>query len=84
MLPPLIRLREMVRLYSVDTDGVSMQTFYARTAEHQNTLLFVQDRDGWRFGAFCTGEWVVSKYFYGTGESFVFSFEDDEEEGVLA
>ena len=57
-----------------------MQTFYNQNSEHQNTLLFVQDRDGYRFGAFCTGEWEVSKYFYGTGESFVFTFKDTEEE----
>lgn len=43
-----------------------------------NTLLLIKDTDDRVFGAFCCEEWRIKNTFYGTGESFVFSFIDED------
>lgn len=80
LLPPVLRLREWTRLFSVDSDGISFQTFYKNARDYSNTLLFIEDTNGYKFGAYCTEPWNVHKYFYGTGESFLFTFKDTEED----
>ena len=44
------------------------------------TLLICEDQDGWKFGTMQFEEWVPQESFFGTGESFVFSFGDDRVE----
>lgn len=80
LLPPLFRMREWRKIYSVDEDGVSLQTFYKCAHNHSNSLLFIEDSKGFKFGAYLTEEWKVHKHFYGTGESFLFTFKDNEED----
>lgn len=80
LLPPVIRMREWERLFSVDVDGISLKTFYKNMHDHTATILLIQDADGWRFGGYAAHDWEVNKYFYGTGESFLFTFKDSEEQ----
>ena len=80
LLPPLYRMREWVRLYSLSVDGVSLQTFFTNAKGSWNTLLFVEDTKGYKFGAYLCEEWSTRKHFYGTGESFLFTFKDTEED----
>lgn len=78
-LPPLIRMREWHLLFSINHDGVSMQTFYNNTHNRDNTvLLFMDDKDT-IFGAYCCEQWHPSKYYYGLGESFVFTLKNEED-----
>lgn len=72
-------MRDWVLLYSISRDGVSMQTFYALTKNRDNTVLLIKDQDDRVFGAFCCEAWHSANYFYGRGESFVFTFGEDDD-----
>ncbi len=78
-LPPLVRMREWRLLYSIRTDGESLQTFYSKLKKRNNTLILIKDEDNYIFGAYCCEPWHISNYFYGKGESFTFSFKDEDD-----
>mmetsp|Transcript_11720 Transcript_11720/g.35710 ORF Transcript_11720/g.35710 Transcript_11720/m.35710 type:complete len:261 (-) Transcript_11720:83-865(-) len=61
--------------YDSEVDGVSTSTFCARLKGCVTSLIFIEDVDHQRFGAFCTGDWnqASEKNTAGTGECFVFS-----------
>lgn len=80
LLPPLFRTREWKKVFSVDEDGVSLQTFYKNAHNYSNAILFIEDDGGYKFGAYTTEDWAIHKHFYGTGESFLFTFRDSEED----
>jgi hypothetical protein len=80
LLPPLFRTREWKKVFSVDEDGVSLQTFYKNANNYSNAILFIEDNNGYKFGAYTTEDWAIHKHFYGTGESFLFTFRDTEED----
>ena len=61
-------------LYRLSDHGVSMNTFTSRLQGFETTLVIIEDTRRYKFGGFCTEEWVFSSGFYGTGENFVFSF----------
>ena len=73
-LPPLMRLHDWELIYSPNVDGISMHTFYQRTKTYTNSILLIQDSKGTVFGAYINDRFKNSKYFYGTGETFLFSF----------
>jgi TLD len=54
--------------------GVSMITFMKRINREEITLVLCQDEMGHKFGGMAFEEWVPKKKFFGTGESFVFTF----------
>jgi hypothetical protein len=58
--------------------GVSMFTFMKQIKHEEMTLIICEDEKGHKFGAMCFEEWVHREKFYGTGESFVFSFHDTD------
>jgi len=37
-------------------------------------ILIVKDFEGYVFGGFCSNTWEMNHGFYGTGESFLFTF----------
>jgi len=74
-MPTLVRMREWKLLFTISKDGVSFNTFYRNTRDRDNTVLIMKDDTGRTFGAYLCEEWHPSKYFYGLGESFVFSFD---------
>ena len=84
-LPARLRLRDWKMAYSSKRDGISLRSLYraaAREASAKNgssaeSLLFVRDSRGNAFGAFLTEPWRVHQRYYGTGESFVFTVEDE-------
>lgn len=80
MLPPLFRMREWRKLYSVAVDGVSLQTFYKKAKGYSNSVLFIEDANHFKFGWYTTEEWAIHKHFYGTIESFLFTFRNTEED----
>ena len=56
-LPPLIRMREWRLLFSLNVDGVSMQTFYSRVKKRDHTVLIIKDENGYIFGSYCCQAW---------------------------
>lgn len=73
-LPPRIRIRDWVLLYSTEQHGCSLRTAYHRTEWQGPTVLLVLDGQGSIFGAFSGDSWrdVGGKHYHGNGETFLF------------
>ena len=69
-----MRLNPWKLLYATSHDGVSMITFYENVKNYAGTILIIRDTNGSVFGGFANAPWKKGKYFYGTGETFIFSF----------
>eukprot|EP01017_Pseudomicrothorax_dubius_P004564 TRINITY_DN10942_c0_g9_i1.p1 TRINITY_DN10942_c0_g9~~TRINITY_DN10942_c0_g9_i1.p1 ORF type:complete len:618 (-),score=131.03 TRINITY_DN10942_c0_g9_i1:1051-2904(-) len=78
-LPALYKTKSWGLAYSRTKHGTSLQLLYrsARIAE-KNILLI---RDGARrvFGAFCPEAWHIEGGYYGSGEAFLFKFEENDD-----
>uniref|UniRef100_A0A3Q3AIK6 Nuclear receptor coactivator 7b n=1 Tax=Kryptolebias marmoratus TaxID=37003 RepID=A0A3Q3AIK6_KRYMA len=62
--------------YSTEKHGTSLKTLYRNLADVDSpVLLVIKDMDDQQiFGAFSTDPFRVSEHFYGTGETFLYSF----------
>jgi L-amino acid N-acyltransferase YncA len=56
-----------------------MVTFMDKIRRCETTLVVIKDEQGHKFGAMCFEDWMPRKGFYGTGESFVYTFKDTDE-----
>lgn len=65
---------ELVLRYSPKEHGTSLSTLYRLAAGAERTLLVVQDAEGNILGGFASQPWEQRGRFYGSGETFVFSF----------
>lgn len=76
-LPPLIRMREWNLLFSIDNDGISINTFYSKTDDRDHTVTLILTEFNEVFGFYMTEAWHKSNKFYGcVGDgAFVFNFE---------
>lgn len=72
-LPAACRIQNLSLVFSTESHGRSMSTFYSCAHDHTKTLLIVKDEEGFIFGHFSTERWHVDNTYYGTGESFLFS-----------
>ena len=63
-------------LFSTDVDGYSLTTLLNRCGASARTYLLIRTSQGKIFGAYLPSPWqrASTKLFYGTSESFVFSF----------
>ncbi|XP_007552934.1 nuclear receptor coactivator 7 isoform X2 [Poecilia formosa] len=62
-------------VYSTEKHGTSLKTLYRNLLDVDSpVLLVVKDVDEQIFGAFSTHPFRVSEHFYGTGETFLYSF----------
>ncbi|KAM7420351.1 hypothetical protein PAMA_014863 [Pampus argenteus] len=65
-------------VYSTAIHGSSLKTLYRNMAGLDSpVLLVIKDMHKKVFGAFSSDPFKVSKYCYGTGETFLFSFNPD-------
>ncbi|POI33117.1 hypothetical protein CIB84_003130 [Bambusicola thoracicus] len=74
-LPTRLRQQPWSLLYCTARDGFSLRTLYRCTSQLSSpALLLIRDTEAQAFGAFSTSPIHVSNGFYGTGETFLFSF----------
>lgn len=73
-LPKVFQLRNWKLVYSPSEHGPALRTMYRNACNFGATLLIVQDTTHTVLGGFISEPWRVTKRFYGTGESFVFTF----------
>ncbi|XP_074058235.1 TLD domain-containing protein 2 [Macrotis lagotis] len=73
--PPRFTGHSWALVYCTARDGFSLQSLYRRMeGQSSPVLLALRDRDGQIFGAFSSTAIRLSSCFYGTGETFLFSF----------
>ncbi|OWZ24459.1 hypothetical protein PHMEG_000466 [Phytophthora megakarya] len=80
-LPITTQLCRWYRIYSVEANGSSLETLLILAKKQSPTLLVVKDAKGNVFGGFASDEWHHAFHYYGTGESFLFSFADPSAAG---
>ncbi|KAM7005178.1 TLD domain-containing protein 2 [Passerculus sandwichensis] len=74
-LPPRLTQQPWRLLYSTGRDGFSLRTLYRSGARPDSpALLLIRDTEAQAFGAFSATAIRSSSGFYGTGETFLFSF----------
>uniref|UniRef100_A0A8C9NAN1 TBC/LysM-associated domain containing 2 n=1 Tax=Serinus canaria TaxID=9135 RepID=A0A8C9NAN1_SERCA len=74
-LPPRLTQQPWHLLYSTGRDGFSLRTLYRSGARPDSpALLLIRDTEAQAFGAFSATAIRPSSGFYGTGETFLFSF----------
>ncbi|NXJ06978.1 TLDC2 protein, partial [Odontophorus gujanensis] len=74
-LPTRLQQQPWSLLYCTARDGFSLRTLYRCTGQLSSpALLLIRDTEAQAFGAFSTSPIHVSNGFYGTGETFLFSF----------
>lgn len=65
-------------VFSPTKHGISMKTFYLKTDDIKQTIIVIKDDNQHVFGGFLSENIRNSQKFYGTGESFVFTFHNSE------
>uniref|UniRef100_A0A8B9CH27 TLDc domain-containing protein n=1 Tax=Anser brachyrhynchus TaxID=132585 RepID=A0A8B9CH27_9AVES len=74
-LPTRLQQQPWRLLYCTARDGFSLRTLYRRAGPPSSpALLLIRDTDAQAFGAFFATTIHMSNKFYGTGETFLFSF----------
>ncbi|KAG8582642.1 hypothetical protein GDO81_008144 [Engystomops pustulosus] len=65
-------------VYSTQQHGTSLKTLYRNLCSVDSpVLLVVKDMDNQVFGAYATHPFRLSDHYYGTGETFLFTFNPD-------
>uniref|UniRef100_A0A8B9DK74 TLDc domain-containing protein n=1 Tax=Anser cygnoides TaxID=8845 RepID=A0A8B9DK74_ANSCY len=74
-LPTRLQQQPWRLLYCTARDGFSLRTLYRRAGPPSSpALLLIRDTNAQAFGAFFATTIHMSNKFYGTGETFLFSF----------
>ena len=71
-LPFKYRNAEWKLLYRLSVDGASYLTFYRKTEKESPVVLVIKTNSNDIIGAFISSGLKFSRYYYGTGETFVF------------
>jgi hypothetical protein len=72
-VPQRFKYHDWKLAFSTAVHGTSLLTFYKQLENKSPTILVIRDTDGHLFGGFASEPWAISKGFFGTGESFLFS-----------
>ena len=77
-LPDIYSHRNWNLAYSTEKHGTSIFTFFRETENKGPSILLVMDSKKNVFGAFVSVSWKISRHFYGSGEIFLFSFQQKD------
>lgn len=75
-MPGLYKIARWNLLYRMSEHGVSMNTFYSRLGSCPASIVIMEDENKHKFGAMVHDCWDRDNSFYGTSETFVFTFRD--------
>ncbi|XP_037083133.1 oxidation resistance protein 1-like isoform X2 [Pollicipes pollicipes] len=74
-LPPRVEGHPWSLIFSSSEHGFSLKSLYRKTSAYEcPMILFVQDTNDHVFGALCSTTIHMSEHYYGTGETFLFTF----------
>lgn len=76
MIGDIYKYKEWDLVFSIAHDGVNYGTLYRKAKSYSPTLVVIEDTRKHVFGIYASQPWKSSQQFYGTGETFVFSFKD--------
>ena len=79
VLPVVSRGNAWSLLYSTSQHGASLHTLLTLVQRQKPTLLILSTNKGHVFGGYATESWHIDSHYYGTGESFLFSFSEQFE-----
>lgn len=68
---------DLRKLFSTDTNGTSLITFFSKMRNQQPSLIIIRDENQYIFGGFASAPWETNPVFYGTGECFVFALKPE-------
>lgn len=74
MVPEIYQYKAWELVFDTAHDGVSYDTLFYKARKYNPTIVLIEDTKGSVFGIYASQVWRESKDFYGTGETFVFSF----------
>ena len=78
IMPGLYKIARWNLLYRISEHGVSLNTFYERLGGAPASLVIMEDENGHKFGAMVHENWERGNHFYGSAETFVFTFRDGD------
>ena len=73
-VPEYLKHRSWDLCFSPMVHGSSFKVFCRNTSEIKEHILVIQDNNYQVFGAFVTEGWKAQRQYYGSGESFLYSF----------
>ena len=77
-IPKVFQHRSWGLLYCLSSHGRSLSSFYLKTEKSGPNILVLKDNHRHVFGGYFSTSWRKCFNFYGTGESFVFTFRNTE------
>lgn len=78
-IPHRYRLRSLTRIFHSNVDGFNLATLIDCCQDSVPTILLIKTSNQKRFGVFLEQPWQVQDRYYGSGESFLFSFSNREQ-----
>ena len=77
-IPYYQRYKNLKLIFSTAKHGTSMSTFYEMTKEANVSIVIIKDDSDCVFGGYLSEPIKCISKFYGTGESFIFTFYNNE------
>jgi hypothetical protein len=78
-LPSILKFRNWSLAYSTKTCGSSTKQFFRLVEEIGPSVLVIKAAEtGYIFGAFASESWRQERLYYGSGDCFLYTFQDSE------
>ena len=77
-LPYLYKNKRWKLVYKPELHGLSLQSFFREVEGTGPNIIVIKEFDKYIFGAFMPISWTTSSVFYGSGESFLYTFRNSQ------